>query len=112
MQKSEREKKESYADGKDGYLPGSQSAQGLGLDFDTPGGPVQLRRMRKNTKDKGGREGRKEQDLKQEAVNLERGVAPRLSSPILAYRLPGLDPAPGQTLLINPRPILGQDLLL
>ena len=35
------EKKKSYADGKDGYLPGPRSAQGLGLDFDTLGGPVQ-----------------------------------------------------------------------
>ena len=36
-----RKKKKSYADGKDGYLPGPRSAQGLGLDFDTLGGPVQ-----------------------------------------------------------------------
>lgn len=66
----------------------------------------------KNTKDKGGREGRKEQELKQEAVSLERGVAPRLSSSILAYELPSLDLGLRQTLLINPSPVLGQDLLL
>ena len=45
-------------------------------------------------------------------MSSERGVAPRLSSLILAYRLPSLDLGLQQTLSINPSPVLGQALLL
>ena len=45
-------------------------------------------------------------------MSSERGVAPRLSSLMLAYGLPSLDLGLPQTLLINPSPVLGQDLLL
>lgn len=44
-------------------------------------------------------------------MSLERGVGPRVSSPILAHRLPSLGLGPQQTLLIKPSPVFGRDLL-